>query len=97
LHYLIFDLSDGNDGVLTLEAMASTQRAEHPAVMAEIQQVLDRAWTLEPRSHGSAEDGMLWDHDLQVSIEDGGWHAVTLTITGPPPFIDDVMSAFGEP
>eukprot|EP01031_Cornospumella_fuschlensis_P014088 gene14088-17221_t len=40
--YLTFDLTDSSDDILTLEAMASTREAEHPAVMADVEQVL--AW-----------------------------------------------------
>jgi hypothetical protein len=96
VHYLSFDLSDNDDGVTTIEALASTTAAQHAAVMAEVQQVMDWAWRAFPRTHGSADDGMDWDHDLQVNVEQGGWHAVTLTLTASPAFAAEFMAAFGE-
>jgi hypothetical protein len=39
---------------------------------------------------------MDWDHDLQMSVEDGRWHAVTLTLTGSSHFIDEFLRAFGK-
>jgi hypothetical protein len=95
VHYLTFDLSDATDGVTTLEALASTPATDHPAVMAEVKLVLDWAWRHFPRTHGPVEDGMDWDHDLQVAVEEGGWHAVTLTLTASAAFADDFMAAFG--
>jgi hypothetical protein len=38
---------------------------------------------------------MDWDHDLQVTLEDGGWHRVTLTLTGTGPFIEEFLAVFG--
>src|SRR4051812_29283505 len=52
MDYLSFDLSEGADGVTTLEALASTAPGPHAAVMAEVQQVLDWAWRHFPRTHG---------------------------------------------
>ena len=97
MRYLLFELGEGDDGVTTLEAAASTRADQHAAVMAEVQQVLDWAWREFPDSHGPAEDGMDWDHDLQVSVEDGGWHAVALTLTGSARFVEAFGVVFGEP
>lgn len=97
MHYLTFDLSDNDEGITTLEALASTAAEQHAAVMAEVQQVLDWAWHRFPHTHGPADDGMDWDHDLQVSVESGQWHAVTLTLTGSPRFIEAFVAAFGGP
>ena len=96
LQYLSFDLSDNDEGVTTLEALASTTAGQHAAVLAEVQQVLGWAWQQFPHSHGPADEGMDWDHDLQVSVEDGGWHAVTLTLTGSPRFVEEFVAAFGS-
>lgn len=95
--YLSFDLGDSGEGVTTLEALASTPAAQHPAVMAEVQQVLAWAWAKFPHGHGAVDDGMHWDHDLQVSVEPGGWHAVTLTLTGSPTFVEEFLSAYENP
>ncbi|TAK79578.1 MAG: hypothetical protein EPO12_10090 [Aquabacterium sp.] len=94
MRYLSFDLSDGDDGVATLEAMASTDAKQHGAVKAEAQQVLDWAWQHFPRGHGPVEEGMDWDHDLQVQVEAGGWHTLTLTLTGSPAFVEAFLAAF---
>ena len=97
MHYLVFDISDAGEGLTTIEAMASTAAAEHAAVMAEAQQLLAWAWLHFPHSHGSTDDGADWDHDLQVGIEDGTWHAVTLTLTATAPFAEQFLAAFGGP
>ncbi|MET0334599.1 MAG: hypothetical protein ABW190_10040 [Rhizobacter sp.] len=97
MHYLSFDLSDTDDGVITLDAMASTPEAQHAAVMAEVQQVLDWAWRHFPHTHGPADEGMDWDHDLQLSVEGDQWHVVTLTLTGSARFAEEFLAAFGEP
>ena len=86
LRWLTLDLSDNDEGVVTIEALASTSLAQHAAVLAEVRQVLDWAWRAFPHTHGPADEGGEWDHDLQVGVEDGGWHAVTLTITGTAEF-----------
>jgi hypothetical protein len=100
MHYLTFDLSDADDGVTTLDAMASTSAAQHAAVLAEVQQVLDWAWRHFPRSHGPVEDGMDWDHDLQVHVgapADGHWHEVSLSLAGSPRFVEAFLAEFGPP
>lgn len=94
MDFLTFALDQVDDSVVTLEAMASTRVAQHAAVMAEVQQVLDWAWRQFPEAHGSIDDGMDWDHDLQVSLEAGGWHRVALTLTGTGHFVDEFLSAF---
>ena len=77
--------------------MASTSAEHHAAVMGEVQQVLDWAWRHFPQTHGPADDGMDWDHDLQVTVEDGRWHAVTLTLTASERFVEEFFAAFGGP
>ena len=97
MRYLTFDLSDDAEGVTTLDAMASTTAEQHVAVMAEVKQVLDWAWQRFPHTHGPADEGMDWDHDLQVNAEAGGWHTVTLTLTGSRRFVEEFFEAFGDP
>jgi len=97
MHYLRFDLSEDTEGVSTLEALASTAAEQHAAVMAEVQRVLDWARRSFPHTHGPVDEGMDWDHDLQVGVEPGGWHAVTLTLTGSARFVDEFFAAFGMP
>ena len=96
LRLLTIDLSDNDEGVVTIEALASTSAAQHGAAVAEAQQVLDWAWHAFPHTHGPADEGGEWDHDLQVGIEAGGWHAVALTLTGTPEFARAFAAAFGE-
>ncbi|AKJ30909.1 hypothetical protein [Caldimonas brevitalea] len=95
MHYLTFDISEGAEGITTLEAMASTSAEHHAAVLAEAQQVLDWAWQRFPHTHGPVDDGMDWDHDLQVHVEDGAWHVVTLTLAGSPRFVEEFLATFG--
>ncbi len=94
MDFLSFDLTEVDDGVSSLETMASTALEQHPAVMAEVQQVLDWAWRRFPGFHGPMDDGMVWDHDLQVTIEDGGWHTVSLTLTGTARFVEEFIETF---
>lgn len=96
LRYLTFDVIEGNDGVTTIEALASTATDQHPEVIAEAQSLLDWAWATFPHTQGPADDGADWDHDLQVTLEDGGWCAVTLTLTASPRFVDAFMARFGS-
>jgi hypothetical protein len=95
MDYLIFALDDAGDGVFALEAMASTRAEQHPAVMAEVEQVL--AWARQhfPHTHGPVDDGLDWDHDLQVLTEDGGWRTVTLTISASEAFVEAFQARFG--
>ncbi len=96
LPYLSFDLEEVAEGLCTLEAMASTPAVRHEAVMADARRVLDWAWREFAQGHGSADDGMDWDHELQVSVEPGGWHTVTLTLTASPRFVEAFLAAFGS-
>ena len=96
LQYLTVDLSDNDEGVMTIEALASTSAVQHAAAMAEVQQVLDWAWHAYPHTHGPADDGGEWDHDLQVGVEGGGWHAVALTLTGTPEFARAFAGQFSD-
>lgn len=96
MRHLNFELSLGDEGVTTLDAMASTAGAQHSAVVAEAQQVLDWAWRGFPRTHGPAEDGNDWDHEYRVVVEDGGWHTLTLTLTGSQRFVEAFLAEFGD-
>lgn len=97
MRFLSFELSDGSDGVTTLEAMAATPAADTVAVMAEVQQVLDWARHRFPPGPGPVDEGHEWDHDLQFGVEDGRWHVVTLTLTGSPRFVAEFFDRFGDP
>ena len=94
LQHLIFEFSEGSDGISTLEAMAATRAEAHAAVMAEVQQVLDWAGGRFPGQHGQVEDGRVWDHELLVQTEAGGWLTVTLTLTGTPSFVEALLARY---
>jgi len=96
MRYLAFDLTDSCDDILTLEAMASTQQAEHAQVMAEVEQVL--AWARAEFGHrqGPVEEGHAWDHELLVQHETGGWITVTLTLSASAEFVDAFLPVFGS-
>jgi VCBS repeat-containing protein len=96
MRYLTFDLSEGEEGVTTIESMASTSAEQHPAVIAEVEQVLAWAWGRFPQTHGAMDDGNDWDHDLQVTVEDGPWHTVALTLTGSDGFVEAFLARFGR-
>ncbi|MDZ7589661.1 MAG: hypothetical protein U5L05_03015 [Rubrivivax sp.] len=96
MHFLTFDVAELDDGVSSLEALASTATAQHAAVIAEVQQVLGWAWHRFLDSHGPIDDAMAWDHDLQVTVEDGGLHTVTLTLTGTVRFVEMFIATFGS-
>jgi len=90
LHWLTLDVSDNDEGVVTIEALAATDAAGHAAALAEARALLDWAWRTFPDTHGPIDDGGQWDHDLQVDlqvdVQAGGWHAVALTFSGTPEF-----------
>lgn len=96
MQFLTFDLDEVDERAFSLEAMASTTAGQHAAVMQEVRQVLDWAWSQFPDTHGPIDDGCEWQHDLQVTIEQGGWHTVTLTLTGTQHFVDALFAAFGR-
>ena len=97
MHYLTFDLTDGSDGILTLEAMASTREAEHAAVMVEVEQVLAWAEAEFGGRQGPVEEGNAWDHELLVQHEAGGWVTVTLTFSASAEFAEALQARFAEP
>lgn len=82
LQYLIFDASDDGEGTGSWEAMASVRAADLPAVLAEVQTVLDAAGRSAPGPRGPLDEGGIWDAELQQQRE-GDWTTVTLTLTGP--------------
>ena len=94
LRILTVDVSDNDEGVVTIEALASTSAAHYAAALAEAQQLLDWAWRAFPHTHGPADEGGEWDHDLQAGAEADGWHAVTLTLTGTPEFAQAFAAEF---
>jgi len=96
LHWLTLDVSDNDEGVVTIEALASTDAAGHAAALAEADAILDWAWHAYPGTHGPADEGGQWDHDLQSGIEGDGWHSVALTLTDTPEFAQTFAAAFAS-
>ena len=82
LNFLIFDASDDGEGTGAWEAMASVRAGDLPAVMAEVEAVLAFATAHESGPRGPLDEGGSWDVDQQTT-QDGDWHTVTLTLTGP--------------
>ena len=82
LDFLIFDATDDGEGTGSWEAVASVRRADLPAVMAEVEAVLQRAQREAPGPRGPLDEGGAWDADTQVH-EDADWTEVRLTLTGP--------------
>lgn len=94
--YLTFDFTDSSDGILTLEAMASTREAEHAAVMTEVAHVLAWAQAEFGGRHGAVEEGNAWDDELLVQREAGDWVTVTLTFSASAEFAEAFQAKFGE-
>jgi len=97
LHWLTLDVSDNDEGVVTIEALASTDAGGHAAALAEARAILAWAWRAFPDTHGPADEGGQWDHDLQSGVEAGGWHSVVLTLTGTPEFARAFHAEFDGP
>jgi len=98
LDYLLFDASEGDDGVGLFEAMASVPPERAAAVEAEIAQVLAWAEATFPGRRAPVESGGEWDADLHVEDEGGPaprrtW---TLSITGTPAFCDAFSERFAD-
>lgn len=94
LRHLVFDASESDDGILTLEASASTRGPAHEAVMAEVRRVLDWAELAFAGRHGPLDEGHAWDHALLVQDEAGGWRTVTLTLAATAEFAEAFAGAF---
>lgn len=97
LQFLDFDVSDGVDGTLTLQAVAATAIERHAAVLDEVAQVLAWARRQFPHGPGPIEEGLDWLDDLQVTVEAGQWQVVTLTLAASPRFAAAFASALGTP
>lgn len=74
LDYLIFDISDEEDGRASFDAMASVMPDRLPALLAEIAAVLRwaHAGFGAPGSPGEeAHDDAVWDFDLHATVLPG--------------------------
>ncbi len=70
LQYLIFERSEGTDGLSTFDTMASVQAAHWPAVLREASQVLSWAHTEFGASQCQMDEPDGWDVDLQAQLDD---------------------------
>jgi hypothetical protein len=94
LNYLIFDAADDGEGTGSWEAVASVRSADLPAVMAEVETVLQRAAREAPGPRGPLDEGGAWDADTQVR-HDGDWTEVTLTLAGPWDWGEALLAGLG--
>lgn len=69
-HWLEFDASESDDGVLTLEAMASVAPRDLPLAWAAVQEALARAHRTADCLPTPLELGGEWDMLLQVQSDD---------------------------
>ncbi len=98
MDYLLFEYSEGDDGIGLFEAMVSVAPARAAHVEAEIGQVLAWAEADFPGVRAPVEAGGEWDADLHVEDE-GGPHARrtwTLTVTGSPAFCRAFRERFAD-
>ncbi len=93
LVFLCFDASSDTDGVHTFDALASTSRERHAAVMAEVDEVLAWAARRFPDGPGDLDEGASWGQDLQVTPE-GDWVSVSLSLSGTAAFGEAFADAF---
>lgn len=96
LAYLEFDLGETTDGVHTLEALASVQPAQRPALAAEVEAVLAWCRTHFPEGPGPLDDGHAWDMACDWAADGQGpdaWHTVGLTLSGTPAFAEALAQA----
>ena len=92
--FLTAEVADSGDGGAVLEAAASTRAAQHADVMAEVCALLSWCERRHPHDEGPRDDGHAWHHDLQVTVEEGGWHGVTLAIAGSTTFVEELVAVF---
>jgi hypothetical protein len=95
LSYLIFDATDNTDGTGTWEAMASVRGEQLPAVMTEVEAVMALAERTRPGPRGPLDEGGLWDAEVQTQA-DGDWTTVTLSLTGPLVWGEDLLRRLME-
>ena len=69
LDYLDFDYSEDAEGCGSFDALASTLSAQLPAVLAQVQAVLDWANSAFAGQRAPLEEGGEWDCELQVLRE----------------------------
>lgn len=97
LQYLIFDASDDGEGNGSWEAMASVLPDELSTVMAEVRAVEAAAQSDAPGPRGALDDGGAWDLDVQTLPDGDERVSVTLTLTGPWAWGEDLIGRLSTP
>ena len=97
LQYLIFDASDDGEGTGSWEAMASVRADDVPVVMVEVHSVEAAALADAPGPRGALDDGGVWDLDIQTRPDGAGRVSVTMTLTGPWDWGEDLIGRLSAP
>lgn len=96
LQYLLFEISDDTDGVVCLDALASTQAGHGAQVRQEAERVLAWARAHFPQGPGPMGEGHDWDFDLQQHEAGQGWHELSLSITASEAFAQAFREQFPD-
>ncbi len=97
LQYLIFDASDDGEGTGSWEAVASVPPDELSTVMVEVRAVEAAAQSDAPGPRGALDDGGAWDLDVQTLPDGDERVSVTLTLTGPWAWGEDLIGRLSTP
>ncbi|MDA7416946.1 hypothetical protein PGB34_11270 [Xenophilus arseniciresistens] len=94
LDYLLFEASEGDDGIGLFEAMADVPLARAAAVQAEIDAVLAWAQRHFGSARGPVEEGGEWDAHLETDDTLAGRRSFTFSVVGAPGFCAAFAQAF---
>ncbi|WP_225785228.1 hypothetical protein [Xenophilus sp. Marseille-Q4582] len=94
LDYLLFEASEGDDGVGLFEAMADVPAARAGAVQAEVDAVLAWATRHFGAVRGPVEEGGEWDAHLEIADTADGRRSFTFSVAGTPAFCAALADAF---
>jgi len=68
LHFLEFDCSEDNEGVVCWDALAQPAARHNSALLGEVERVLSWCHSWSSCSPGALENGADWDFDLQIHM-----------------------------
>lgn len=95
LTYWDFESSDGEAGLVTLDALVSTRDPKvAAAARLEAQAALDWLRAQGLGESGPIDDGARWDAELADRSEAGGWLSLSLTLTLPLDVAQDFEAHF---
>lgn len=80
LQFLDFDLTEDTDGLRSWSALASPQPAHSPALLTEVQALLEDL-TQQLGAPGPVDEGHAWDMALDIAHDDGRT-TVSLDLSG---------------